>query len=54
MCCKRVKQKTVRCPEEKVSVVECKCISVRMDVSTAYMIMAVNGDTNKINDKTFN
>jgi hypothetical protein len=53
MCCQRVKQKTVRCPEEKVSVVESKFISVSMDVSTTCMNMAGNGNTNKINDKTF-
>ena len=53
MCCKRVQQKIVRCPQEKVSVVECECISVRLDISTTCMNMAVNGDTNKINDKTF-
>jgi hypothetical protein len=50
--CRRVQQKSVRCLEGKVSVVECKCICVRMDVSTR-MNMAANGDTNKINDKTF-
>jgi hypothetical protein len=54
MCCKRVKQKTVRCPEEKISVVKYKCISVRMDVFTGCMNMAGNGDTDKINDETFN
>ena len=55
MCCKRTKQKTVRCPEEKVSVWNANaCISVRMDISTAYMNVAGNGDTDKINDKTFN
>lgn len=52
MHCKRVTQQTVRCLGEKPSVVECKCISVRMDVSTR-MNMAANGSTNKINDKTF-
>jgi len=53
VCCKRVKQKTVHCPEEKGLVVECKCNSVRKDVNTACMNMAGNGGTNKINDKTF-
>jgi len=54
MCCKIVKQKAVRCPEEHISAVEYKCISVRMDVSTWCMNVAGNGDTDKINDDTFN